>query len=89
MNLNQALPDAVSISHFDIEWLQTIDYEHVPFRCRRCHALEHLFRDCPLTQKPSPALDPEASKANGFIKVSNRRRAHKKQAPKPKVAQTS
>eukprot|EP00253_Pinus_taeda_P025024 PITA_25024 len=89
MDLNQALLDAVNISYFDNKWLQIIDYEHVPFRCRRCHALGHLFRDCPLTQKPSPALDPEAYEGNGFIKVVNCPRAHKKQAPKPKVAQTS
>lgn len=89
MNLNQALPDAVSISHYDIEWVQTIDYEHVPFRCRRCHALGHLFRDCLLTQKPSLASDLEASEAGGFINVTNHWKSHKKQASKPKVAQTS
>lgn len=33
MDLNQALPDAVNISYFDKDWLQIIDYEHVPFRC--------------------------------------------------------
>jgi len=86
MNLNQALPDAVSISHYDIEWVQPIDYEHVPFRC---HALGHLFRDCLLTQKPSPAYGLEASEVASFIKVTNRRKSHKKQASKPKVLQTS
>lgn len=75
--------------YFDIEWIQMIDYEHVPFRCRRCHALGHLFRDFPLTQKPPPTSDPEASEAGGFIKVTNRWKAHKKHAPKPKVVQTS
>lgn len=66
-----------------------IDYEHVPFRCRRCHALGHLFRDCPLMQKPSLASGLEASEVDGFIKVTNHRKSHKKQASKPKVSQTS
>jgi len=43
MHLSKALPDVVSLYHDDYEWLQTIDYEHVPFRCRKCHALGHLF----------------------------------------------
>ena len=88
MNLNQALPDAVSISHYDIEWVQSTDYEHVPFRCQRCHALGHLFRDYMLTQKTSPTSGPEASEEDGFIKVTNCRKSHKKQASKAKVQQS-
>lgn len=59
MHLNKALPDAVSILHDDVEWVQLVDYEHVPFRCRRCHALGHLYRDCTLTKKPSSPSPPE------------------------------
>lgn len=32
MLLNKALPDSVSLFHDDFEWIQTIDYEHLPFR---------------------------------------------------------
>lgn len=27
-----------------------LDYEGVPFRCRRCHKVGHLFKDCPLNK---------------------------------------
>lgn len=27
---------------------QLMDYEGVPFRCRRCHKVGHLYKDCPL-----------------------------------------
>lgn len=35
MDLKQALPDMVSLFHEDVEWIQRIDYEHVPFRCKK------------------------------------------------------
>jgi hypothetical protein len=30
------------------EWSQTLDYEHIPFHCRKCHEHNHLFQECPL-----------------------------------------
>lgn len=50
MDLSRALPGELILEVFDEEWLQTIDYEHIPFRCRKCHEHGHLFRDCPLTK---------------------------------------
>ena len=52
MCLDMALLDSVSLFHDDYEWIQPLDYEHVPFHCRKCHALGHLFRDFPLNAKP-------------------------------------
>jgi hypothetical protein len=34
MNISKALPGSVTIEYQDEEWIQTIDYEHIPFRCR-------------------------------------------------------
>jgi len=48
MHLTKALADSVSLFHDDFEWIQPLDYEHIPFRCRKCHEHGHLFRDCPL-----------------------------------------
>eukprot|EP00253_Pinus_taeda_P031639 PITA_31639 len=53
MHLNKSLLYSVSLFHDDFEWIQTLDYEDVPFRCQKCHAHGHLFRDCPLNVKPS------------------------------------
>jgi hypothetical protein len=35
----------------DEEWIQNIDYEQIPFRCRRFHEHGHLIRECPLNKK--------------------------------------
>ena len=31
MNVLVAIPKSISLSYKDIEWIQTLDYEHVPF----------------------------------------------------------
>jgi len=43
MHLNKALLNLVSLFHHDFEWIQTLEYGHVPFRRRKCHAYGHLF----------------------------------------------
>lgn len=78
MDLKQALPDTVSLFHDDIEWIQLIDYKHVPFICRKCHDLGHLYRDCPLNRKPPSQMDSDNPASDGFTKVVNHRRGHKK-----------
>jgi len=57
--------------------------------CRICHALGHLFRDCPLTQKSSLPDASDKPKSDGFTKVPNRRRNNKKAAPNPRKPQAS
>jgi hypothetical protein len=52
MNISKALPGTVTLEYQDEEWAQTIDYEHIPFRCRKCHEHGHLFRDFPLNAPP-------------------------------------
>ena len=48
MRPNKALPDLVSLYHDDYEWIQPLDFEHVPFHCRKCHVHGHIFLDFPL-----------------------------------------
>jgi hypothetical protein len=50
MNMTTTLPESITISFQDNEWVQPIDYEHIPFRCRKCHEHRHLFWDCPQNQ---------------------------------------
>jgi hypothetical protein len=35
MDVSEALPEAISLEFRDEEWIQSIDYEKIPFRCRR------------------------------------------------------
>jgi hypothetical protein len=58
MNISKALPGAVTLEYQDEDWQQTIDYEHIPFRCRRCHEHGHLYRDCPIIKQATKQLKP-------------------------------
>ena len=89
MHLNKALPDAISLYHDDYEWLQTIDYEHVPFRCRKCHALGHLFQDCPSNMKSTTIHSMDKFDPDGLTKVSNHKKTHKKPSTSVKKPVTS
>jgi len=48
MDLSRAFLDEIILEVYDQEWVQVVDYEHVPFRCRKCQEHGHLFKDCPL-----------------------------------------
>lgn len=78
IRLYKALPDSVSLFHDDYEWIQPLDYEHVPFCCHKCHAHGHLFRDCPLNAKANASDPSDMLTQDGFAKVPSRKRAHKK-----------
>lgn len=78
MRLDNALPDSVSLFHDDFEWIQPLDYEYVPFRCRKCHAHGHLFRDCPQNAKSTAPEVSDQQAQDGFTKVPSRKRARKK-----------
>lgn len=78
MKLGKVLTDLVSVLHDDFEWIQPINYEHVPFRCRKCHAHEHLFHDFPLNAHPKSTDNMGKSNAEGFTKVACRKKHNKK-----------
>ena len=48
LDISKELPENIKLSWQDEEWIQTIDYEHIPFHCRKCHEHGHLFHACPL-----------------------------------------
>jgi hypothetical protein len=52
MNISKTLLGTITSEYQYEEWAQTIDYEHIPFRCRKCHEHGHLFRDFPLNSPP-------------------------------------
>jgi hypothetical protein len=82
MNISKALPGAVTLEYQDEDWQQTLDYEHIPFRCRRCHEHGHLYRDCPLIKQVTKAND--TMQKDGFTTVTSKRRnPPKKQTTDP------
>ena len=89
MHLSKALPDSVSLWHEDFEWIQSIDYEHVPFHCRKCHMHGHLFRDCPQNRPPTPSRPPNTSDPYGFTKFTHHKKISKNNIVPPKPPQPS
>lgn len=87
MHLTKALVDSVSLFHDDFEWIQTLDYEHIPFRCRKCHEHGHLFKDCPLNLQPKTPVNDTNKDSEGFTKVPNRQRHAKKNSRSPRELQ--
>lgn len=48
MNIENPIPGTVELEYHKEVWQQALDYEHIPFRCRKCHNYGHLFKECPL-----------------------------------------
>ena len=71
MDLSGALPDEVILEVFDEEWVQTVDYEHILFRCSKCHEHGHLFRDCLLSKVVNKSKTNTIKEKNNFQKVVN------------------
>jgi len=84
MHLTKSLADSVSLFHDDFEWIQPLDYENIPFRCRKCHEHGHLFRDCPLNSQPKSSNDDSGKDSDGFTKIPHRPRHAKKNNTAPK-----
>jgi len=51
MNIVEPLPEHIELEYHDSVLQQPLDYEHIPFRCRRCHEYGHLVRQCPLNKE--------------------------------------
>jgi len=72
MDLSKALLDEVILEVFYEEWVQIVDYEHIPFRCRRCHEHGHLFRDFPLSKADNKGKLNMIKDTKSFQRVASR-----------------
>jgi hypothetical protein len=68
MDVFGALPEAIRLEFRDEEWIQSIDYEQIPFRCRRFHEHGNLFIECPLNKKQEVKNTKIQQDEDGFIK---------------------
>jgi hypothetical protein len=83
MDISRALPGSITLEYQDEDWGQTIDYEHIPFHCRKCHEHGHLFRECPLNVLNNNAG--EAKQKDGFTAVLGK----KKNPPQKQTTSTA
>jgi hypothetical protein len=81
LNIAKPLPGSITLEYHDEDWSQTIDYEHIPFRCRKCHEHGHLFRECPLNMVHKEGNPDTGKDKEGFVQTAGRRRqGNRKQA---------
>ena len=78
MDLSGALQDEVILEVLDEEWVQAVDYEHIPFRCQICHKHGHLLRDCPLSKEDNKEKLNTSKDTESFQKVASKGRRGKK-----------
>lgn len=78
MDPSGALQDEVILEFFYEEWVQMVDYEKVPFRCRKRHEHGHLFRDCPLNKIESKTKATSGKETDSFHKVGNKGKGGRK-----------
>lgn len=51
LNPRGGLAESIKIQYKYYVFEQPLDYEHLPFKCHRCHAYGHLARDCPIGKR--------------------------------------
>jgi len=72
MDRSGALPDELILEVYDEEWVQIVDYEHIPFICCICHKHGHLFSDCPLNEIENNNKATTMKDTNSFHKVNHK-----------------
>ena len=80
LEISKDLSTNIKLSWHDEEWIQEIDYEHIPFRYRRCHEHGHFFYEFPQNQmKPLNTNIAKEKDAEGFENFGYKRRSNKRQ----------
>ena len=75
------LPKAIKINVGSWTHVQKLDYEQLPFKCRKCHVYGHFARGCPSTGEK------DKEKEEGWNQVKRTKASHKSpksRAPKDK-----
>lgn len=48
LDTREGLEEKITLHWKHLSHRKNIDYEGVPSKCRRCHKVVHLYKDCPL-----------------------------------------
>lgn len=78
MNIPSSPQEAINPELEGKYWIQTQDYEHIPFRCMRCHVHENLFFEFPLNEPKKDPKEVEAKDSEGFTKIPSNKHQNKK-----------
>jgi hypothetical protein len=81
MNISKPLPRSINLEYQDVEWEQTIDYEHIPFRCCKCHEMT-IFSKISLSMLLLVQLLPFQKKSkDDFTQVQGKRPQYHRRNP--------
>lgn len=69
LDTREGLEEKITLQWGKYSRTQILDYEGVPFRCRWCHRVGHLYKEFPLNRKPedSPKVTPIPSRGNSPV----------------------
>jgi hypothetical protein len=72
VDLEKGLPEAIQLNLDSWSYIQQVDYEQIPFKCKICHEYGHFAKSCPQAkdmQDQDPKQDqwqqPKRKKTNG------------------------
>jgi hypothetical protein len=83
MDVLGALSEAIILEFRDEEWIQSIDYEHILFRCKRFHEHGHLIREFPLNKKQELENTKPQQDEDSFVKPNHKSRGNKRKGKAP------
>jgi len=90
MDVSGALHEGLWLEYRDEDYFQAIDYEEIPFQCRKCHEHEHLIRECPMNKKEEDTKTEQGNKAkDNFITPKSRQRANRRRINKAGTGRTN
>ena len=78
MDVSSALHEGLWLEFRDEVFFQAIDYEQIPFRCRKFHEHGNLFRECPMNKPTEKAKDNTGKDQEGFSCPNGRQRANRR-----------
>jgi hypothetical protein len=54
LDLEKGLPEAIQLILDGWSYIQTVDYEQLPFKCKSCHEYKHFTKRCPKVIQEHP-----------------------------------
>jgi hypothetical protein len=54
VDLEKGLPEAIQLILDGWTYIQTVDYEQLPFKCKYCHEYGHFAKSCPKASQENP-----------------------------------
>jgi hypothetical protein len=81
VDLEKGLPEAIKLKLDDWTYIQKLDYEQLPFKCKSCHEYNHFAKNCP-SNKQAQEVD-VAQQEEGWQQVRKKANTGKGTGPGP------